>query len=102
MASPVSRDTRELTFKNHGFLVKANKEIVSRFGAGSECIIEIDRHKNNKWEMVAESDDERGWTLNGTAKMFADKNEAKNSELMKALERSGYSVNKGNLKISEA
>ena len=80
----------------------ANSLIKSRFGAGSECVIEIDRHKNNNWEMVAESDDERGWTLKGTAKLFADKNEAKNSDLMKALERSGYSVNKGNLKISEA
>ena len=91
-----------LTFKNHGFLVKANREIVSRFGAGKECIIEIDRHKDNNWEMVAEADDERGWTIMGTATIFEDKNAAKNSDLMKALERSGYSVNKGNLKISEA
>lgn len=80
----------------------ASSLITSRFGAGKECIIEIDRHKDNNWEMVAEADDERGWTLMGRAKVFADKNEAKNSQLMKDLERAGYSVNKGNLKISEA
>lgn len=90
------------TFKAHGFIVKSSKKIISRFGAGKECIIEIDRHKNNDWEMVSESDDDRGWTIMGTATIFDNKDDAKNSDLMKALERSGYSVNKGNLKISEA
>ena len=77
-----------------------NGLVLSRMGADEECVIEIDRHKDNNWEMVAETNDERGWTLNGQAAIFKNKSEAKSSKLMKDLNNSGYSVEKGNLKIS--
>lgn len=77
-----------------------NGLVLSRMGAGEECVIEIDRHKDNDWEMVAETNNERGWTLNGQAAIFRNKNEAKSSKLMKDLNNSGYAIEKGNLKIS--
>ena len=77
-----------------------NGLVLSRMGAGEECVIEIDRHKDNDWEMVAETNNERGWTLNGQAAIFKNKSEAKSSKLMKDLNNSGYAIEKGNLKIS--
>lgn len=91
-----------LTFKEHGFIVKCCKVIIdSGFTAGDEVVIEIERH--GKWEIVSQSDDERGWTLDNTASatIFDNKEEAKNSQLVKDLARAGYSPNQGNMRYKK-
>ena len=79
----------------------ANSLIKSNITAGDEVVIEIERH--GKWEIVAQSDDERGWTLKGDSApaIFDNKNEAKTSQLAKDLERAGYSPNKGNMRFKK-
>ena len=90
-----------LTFKEHGFIVKCCKVIIdSGFTAGDEVVIEIERH--GKWEIVAQSDDERGWTLSGDAgaTIFDNREQARNSKLAQDLARAGYSPNMGNMRYT--
>ena len=87
------------TFERHGFIVRSEKVIIdSGFTAGNEVVIEIERH--GKWEMVSQTDDERGWSLGGAATIFDNKNEAKNSDLAKDLQKAGYSVGNGNMRFT--
>ena len=79
----------------------ASSLIKSNITSGEEVVIEIERH--GKWEIVAQSDDERGWTLKGDAvpAIFDNKAEAKSSQLAKDLERDGYSPNQGNMRFKK-
>ena len=79
----------------------ASSLIKSNITSGDEVVIEIERH--GKWEIVAQSDDERGWTLKGdaTPAIFDNKADAKNSQLAKDLARDGYSPNQGNMRFKK-
>lgn len=89
-----------LVFKNNGFVIKSSKIIVnSALTAGDEVVIEIERH--GKWEMVSQTNDERGWSLNGDVAIFDTKDDAKKSKLAKDLEKAGYSPNRGNMRYKK-
>lgn len=88
-----------LVFKNHGFLVKANKEIFSNIGAGTETVIEI--QKNGRWELVSLDNTPEGWSTDKQAKIFPSEEKARSSSLLKRLADAGYSEENGNLRISQ-
>ena len=77
---------------------KGKKTIESRFSYGDETSIEIEH--NGKWEIVKETNDERGWSLGAPAKVFDTMKDAENSDLVKKLAESGYSEAEGNLRFA--